>query len=196
MRADEWHELSRSPELTIYTRDRSGSALQEIRAVGHFDAPTRILKEILADVEKYAEFMPYMKESRILPQDDQLHYTLLAPPLLAPRDCVIRVHQLTSTDADGNTHYFSTWEPAAKEGPPVRSGVTRVTVNDGSWLLEPVGAGTRATCTFYTDDGGLPAPLANMINRQAAIRVFHALRIRADDRGHRKDHPPIAALTH
>ena len=68
LHATEWQEVSRKFNLAIYIRHRPDSAIEEVRGVGEFNAPILVLKGILADVGKYSEFMPYTKESRLLPQ--------------------------------------------------------------------------------------------------------------------------------
>jgi polyketide cyclase/dehydrase/lipid transport protein len=176
--AEEWQEVSRNSELTIYTRHRSGSALEELRAIGELDAPAAKVHSTLADVANYPEFMPYTKESRFLSADNQLCYMLLSPPIVGARDYTIRVHRETQKDESGATTYYSHWQLANSEGPPPRPGVARVSINEGSWLLEPIGNRTKATYTLYTDGGGIPPLLVNFANKQSVSRLFEALRER------------------
>ena len=180
-RGEDWQEVKKSRGLTIYTRHRSGSGLEELRAVGELDAPASKVQTILSEVSKYSEFMPYMKESRVLPLDDQLCYLLLNPPLVGERDCTIRVHRESRKADDGATVYYSSWELANSEGPAPRPGVNRVNINEGSWLLEPIGNRTKATYTLYTDGGGIPAFVANIANKQSIGQLFDALRERLRD---------------
>lgn len=182
VQADEWREVSRGPNITVFTRHRVGSVIDEVRAVSKFDVPIQVLREVLADVQRYPEFMPYTKEFRALPQDEHLYYLLIAPPLLEPRDCTVRVHREIQRTGDGQSNYYAHWEQANDEGPTQRPGIVRMTVNDGSWLLEPVENATRATCTMCTDDGNMAPQLANMLNRLGIVRVFDALRLRVYDR--------------
>jgi Polyketide cyclase / dehydrase and lipid transport. len=180
-RGEDWQEVKKSRGLTFYTRHRSGSGLEELRAVGELDAPASKVQTILSEVSKYSEFMPYMKESRVLPLDDQLCYLLLNPPLVGERDCTIRVHRESRKADDGATVYYSSWELANSEGPAPRPGVNRVNINEGSWLLEPIGNRTKATYTLYTDGGGIPAFVANIANKQSIGQLFDALRERLRD---------------
>ena len=166
------------PLVSIYIRHRADSPIEEVRGIGQFNVPISVLKGVLADVAKYSEFMPYTKESRVLPQDAQLCYMVLKPPLVGSLDYTIRVHEESLTGADGGTSYHSSWELANTDGPAPRPGVTRVTANEGSWLLEPIGNQTRATYTLYTDGGGIPPLLMNFANKQSISRLFDALRTR------------------
>src|SRR6202045_2822668 len=141
--AEEWREVSKSPSLTIYSRHRSGSSLEELRAVGELDATPTKVDTVLGEVSKFPEFMPYTKESRILATDSQLCYMLLSPPIVGERDYTIRVSRESRKGDNGGTAYYMRWELANAEGPPPRPGVSRVNINEGSWRLEPGGKRTR-----------------------------------------------------
>jgi len=175
---EEWHEVSKNPRLTIYSRHRSGSSLEELRAVGELDATPIKVDTVLGEVSKFPEFMPYTKESRVLTSDSQLCYMLLSPPIVGERDYTIRVSRESRKGDNGSTAYYMHWELANAEGPPPRPGVSRVNINEGSWLLEPVGNRTRATYILYTDGGGIPAFFANIANKQSIGQLFEALRER------------------
>jgi hypothetical protein len=181
LHAAEWQEVSRGLNLVIYVRHRPDSAIEEVRGIGQFNAPISVLKGILADVSKYSDFMPYTKESRVLPQDAKLCYMVLTPPLVGSLDYTIRVHEESLKGPDGGTVYHSSWALANTDGPPPRPGVTRVTINEGSWLLEPIGNQTKATYTLYTDGGGIPPLIMNFANKQSISRLFDALRNRMRD---------------
>jgi hypothetical protein len=181
LHASEWQEVSRNINLTIYIRHRSDSPIEEVRGIGEFNAPISVLKGILADVAKYSEFMPYTKESRVLPQDARLLYMVLKPPLVGTLDYTIRVHEESLKDVHGAATYHSRWELANFDGPASQPGVTRVTINEGSWLLETIGNQTRATYTLYTDGGGIPPLLMNFANKQSISRLFDALHTRIHD---------------
>src|SRR3984885_7808573 len=116
LHAAEWREVSRDSNLIIYVRHRADSAIEEVRGIGQFNAPISVLKGILADVGKYSDFMPYTKESRVLPGDAQLCYMVLTPPLVGSLDYTIRVHEEELKNPDGGTSYHSRWELANTDG--------------------------------------------------------------------------------
>ncbi|MBV9129408.1 MAG: hypothetical protein JO298_03355 [Verrucomicrobia bacterium] len=66
------------------------------------------------------------------------------------------------------------------EAPP-QPGLTGVTVNEDSWVLEPIGNQTRATYTLFTDDGGIPSLIMNFASKQSVSRLFGALHARMHD---------------
>src|ERR1700722_3345160 len=119
--------------------------------------------------------MHYTKESRPLPQNAQLLYMVLTPPLVGTLDYTIRVREESLKGIDGATNYHSSWEVANLDGPAPQPGVTRVTINEGSWLLEPIGNQTRATYTLFTDGGRIPPLIMNFANKQSVTRLFDAL---------------------
>jgi hypothetical protein len=178
---EQWKEVSNIPGLTVYARHRSGSGVEELRAIGDLDAPVAKVQSIVAEIPKYHEFMPFTRESRALSSDDLPYYMLLDPPIIGERDYTIRVHRESRKAEDGATAYYSCWELANAEGPPSRPGVRRVNINEGTWLLEPVGNRTRATYTVYTDGGGIPPFIANIANKQGIGQLFEALRERVRD---------------
>jgi hypothetical protein len=181
LRATEWQEVSRNSNLAISIRHRTDSPIVEVRGVGEFNAPISALQGILVDVGKYSEFMPYTKESRVLSQDAELCYMVLKPPLVGPLDYTIRLHAQLLKNSDGGTIFDSRWELANSDGPPPRPGVTRVTINEGSWLLEPIGNRTRATYTLYTDGGGIPPLFMNFANKESVTHLFDVLRASLHD---------------
>jgi len=80
---------------------------------------------------------------------------------------------------DGTTSYRVHWEPVNSLGPSPSPGVTRITLDQGSWILEPTDGGkkTIATYTILTDGGGgLPAFVINFANRQGVENLFSAIR--------------------
>jgi hypothetical protein len=179
--AAEWQEVSRASNLVIYIRHRSDSAVEEVRGIGQFNVPISVFRGILADVGNYSAFMPYTKESRVLSQVPELCYMVLTLPLIGSLDYTIRVHEERLKDPEGSTVYRASWELANIDGPAPRPGVTRVTVNEGSWLLEPMGNQTKATYTLYTDGGGIPPLIMNFVNKQGISRLFDALHTRIHD---------------
>ena len=99
----------------------------------------------------------------------------------AHRVGLIHHHEESLKGVDGGTTYHSSWELANLDGPAPQPGVTRVTINEGSWLLESIGSQTRATYTLYTDGGGIPPLIMNYANKQSVTRLFDALHTRMHD---------------
>jgi hypothetical protein len=193
----DWQEVDRRDGLVISTRERPGSSVKEVRAVGTIDVPNWVVKNVIDDAQHYTDFMPYTAESRVLSRDPERHtlvaYEKLTPPIVSPRDYTIRVYDEPRHAPDGTIIYQTRWEPDSEAGPPAKAGIVRVKNTEGSWVLEPMdgGAHTRATYTIYTDGGGgLPAFIINQANKRSIADLFSAVQKTAHQPKYRVNHPP------
>src|SRR4051812_47680123 len=88
----DWTEANRTDEVVIFTKDVEQG--RKLVAIGEADAPPSGVFDAVGDFDHYAEFMPYVKESRILSRkgDRELTtYQLLSPPLVSERDFCIGI---------------------------------------------------------------------------------------------------------
>jgi hypothetical protein len=173
----EWKLISNKDGVALYRRDRP--VTNESKAIGEIAAPAAVVQAVISDVESYASFMPYTVECRVLKRDGNsvVAYQRISAPMTSDRDYTVRM-RTSSRPADGGTSYLSQWEAENDLGPPERSGVVRVNLCDGSWLLEPTGqSSTRATYTIYTDSGGaIPAFIKNTGSQIGIRKLFAAIR--------------------
>jgi len=180
---DGWSVASRSPEITVYERTRKGSALLEFKAVGVMPMSPEVIKRVIDDVDQYPRFMPYVTEARVLSRDgaNLVSYQRISPPFVSDRDYTVRVNCETRRDA-GGICFCNRWKAANHLGPAEKKGVSRVTITEGSWLLDPDDAGrkTRATYHIFSDSGGaLPATITNAASRTAIPKLFESIRKQA-----------------
>jgi len=179
-----WTLSSKGSNLTLYSRPHAGSALKEFKGVGGIDAPTTTVHRVLDDVDSYPSFMPYMAECRIIKRDGDniFTYQRLAPKIVSQRDYTLRVEK-KSWPSGPTLAYLHRWQTANEVGPPPQKGVLRVSVSEGSWLLEPDGPDkTRATYCIFSDTGGaLPAFIANGAAALGIKKVFAAVRKQIQD---------------
>jgi len=147
-------------------------------------APAALVHAVIEDVESYASFMPYTAECRVLKRDGDsvVVYQRISAPLTSDRDYTVRVRSNSKT-TDGRKVYSSHWETENAIGPPEKSGVVRVKLCEGSWLLEPTGPNTtRATYIIYTDSGGMiPTFIKNTGSQIGFRKMFAALRKQVRD---------------
>lgn len=176
----EWKFISNKDGVALYRRQRTLS--YESKAIGEIAASTGVVHAVIDDAESYTSFMPYTAECRVLKRDGDLvvAYQRISAPMTSDRDYTVRVHN-SSKKVEGGTQYFSRWETDNAAGPPEKRGVIRVTLCDGSWLLEPIGADrTRATYMVYTDSGGWIPKFIKETGSQIGIRkLFGAIRKQA-----------------
>jgi len=178
----EWKLVSDKDGVALYRRQRPRS--YESKAIGEIAASTDLVHAVLDDVESYTTFMPYTAECRVLKReaDSVVAYQRLSVPLVSDRDYTVRVRK-SSKKVEQGTRYLSEWETDNAAGPPEKRGVIRVTLCEGSWLLEPTGPNTtRATYTIYTDSGGLiPSFIKNSGSQVGIRKLFVALRKQVRD---------------
>ena len=97
-----------------------------------------------------------------------------------------------SKGSDGSVTYNSRWAADNAAGPAAQAGVTRMSLDEGSWTLEPAadGKSTRATYSLLTDAGGnLPAFVINMANKRSVADLFEAVRKQAQSGKYRQGQP-------
>ena len=182
----DWQSVEQKDGVEVFARDRAGSSLKEFKGVGAIDAPPAMVERVLQDVNDYPSFMPFVAEARILSVNGNqaVTYQRVAFPLVSNRDYTLKIERGTLTGPAG-VIYRTTWEADNDDGPAERHGVVRVKMDEGSWLLEPVGlagATTQATYQIYTDSGGaLPAFLANRGCQVAVPKLFEAIRKQVHD---------------
>ena len=167
----------------VWTREKPGSDVKEVRAVGEIDAPPAEVFKVISDYEHQKGNMPYVEEQKVFSrtEGEVVFWTVADFPLVSKRDWVIK-SKLEKNFEGGK--YRASWEVTEhKEAPPAAEGVVRLKINTGSWTLEPLGDGKRTRGTYYifTDPGGsIPSFIANKANTKALPDLFEAVRKRAE----------------
>ena len=178
----EWKFISDKDGVTIYRRQRMLS--KESKAIGEIAASTDLVHAVLEDVESYTSFMPYTAECRVLKREGEtiVAYQRISAPMVSDRDYTIRV-RTNAKKVESGTIYSSSWVTDNAAGPSVRPGVVRVSLCDGSWLLEPTAPNsTRATYQIYTDSGGLiPSFIKERAGPAGIRKLFDAIRKQSRD---------------
>ena len=181
--ADEGCEVAKkTDDLTVYARERKGTKVREMRAVGVIPAPPQKVWKAIRDYDAYTETMPYTEVSRVISREggDKVIYlySVINAPLVDRRDYAIRLVD-ESKWKDGQGYLRVTWKPANDKAPEKPDNVVRVEINEGYWHLEPADGGkkTKATYYVYTDPGGsVPQWIANRANGTAVPNVFEHVR--------------------
>ena len=190
-----WAEAGHTGDVVVYNRDHQGSEVKEGKALAVFDAPSWVVKNVIDDVGRYSEFMPYTREAKIVERGSNyiISYQRLNPPFVANRDYTLRIEDQTKRLAGGSIVYKVRWTRAKGYDPKPIDDVVRMPTNDGSWTLEDIdGKRTRATYWVYTVPGGsIPTWLVNATNTTAVGELFGAVRKALSDPRYRVKHPPV-----
>lgn len=180
----DWTEAYRTGELVIFTKDVEAG--RRIVAISEVSAPPEVVFNVLTDFDHYPDFMPYIKESKVLSRmgdSEVVTYARIAPPFVSERDYPLKVRMTRGTPMNGGM--FKVEWTASSEARPEVEGVVRVKLNEGSWLVEPLqdGKRTRLTYTLLTNPGGLiPVFVVNMSNTIAIPELFKAVAIRSAEK--------------
>ena len=182
-RAEEaWQTVAEKPYV-VKVRPRPGTPAKDVWAEGELSASALDVQAVLADVDAYRQWMPYVKESRIikeLPDGARLTYTKLDLPVVASRDYVCRVVHESKLGEDGAGVYAQRWS-AEPDAIPQRRDTVRLRLNEGSWRVEPRGEGKSYAVYRFTVDpaGSIPGFLASMGQKDGVVDTFRAVEKRA-----------------
>ncbi len=169
---------------TVETRAVPGRDVKEVTARGVVHAPPHVVRAVIADVERYPAFMPYVKESRILGRDAAgalLNYQRLSfdVPFVSDRHYVIRIAEHRYRDRDGRPSYAFVWSLQEGLPPDAGRGAVRVSLNSGFWDLRPTAGLDGSTdvryCVFSDPAGDLPRWVVGLANTEAIPKLFAAV---------------------
>ncbi len=174
-----------APAVTVETRSVPGQEVKQVLAQARLAAPPHVLRAVIADLERYPAFMPYVKESRVLGRDpagEVLNYQRLSFGMLFvdDRHYVIRIVEHRGRESDGRLAYAFVWslEPGLP-GDVKPAAAIRVSVNRGFWDLRPARDGSAATdvryCVLTDPAGNLPKWAVGLANSQAVPELFAAV---------------------
>jgi hypothetical protein len=188
-----------SGDVVVSMTAVAGADVKQLKAMGVVAAAPRVVRAVIADVDRYASFMPYVSESRIVGRaadGDVLNYQRLSfgIPFVSDRHYVIRLSERTYLTADGRPAHRIAWR--ADDGvalPSVPSAIA-VVLNYGYWDLKPETATGETTaveyCVFTDSGGSLPKWLVNQANHDAIPRLFEAVRAAVADPRYSTSAPP------
>jgi hypothetical protein len=173
-----------APGVQVETRAVPGRDVKQVHAQGIIDAPPHVVRAVIADLERYPAFMPYVKESRVLSGDvsgDVLNYQRLSfgVPLVQDRHYVIRITERRYRDVDRRRGWAFVWR--LEDDLPSGAGrdAIKVSVNSGYWNLRPVASSESATdvryCLFTDPAGSLPKWLVGLANTEGIPKLFAAV---------------------
>ncbi|MFZ5445959.1 MAG: START domain-containing protein [Myxococcota bacterium] len=179
-------ELAADPDgVKVYRRDKDGSAVKEMKAIGLIDGTPKEVWDVVRDLENYPKQMPYTAEAKVLSRSEGdkeiLFYSRLNTPLVSERDYLIVLKDESEWN-DGKGFYKVSWTIAPPEKDslmPEKKDVVRVRVNDGYWLLEPREDGKKTFATYYVftaPGGSIPTFIINQANGMAVPKVFEAIK--------------------
>ena len=180
-----WGQAAGSaPAVAVETRAIPGHDVKQVNAQGIIDAPPHVVRAVIADLERYPAFMPYVKESRVLSRDSSgevSNYQRLSfgLPFVQDRHYVIRIAERGYRDTDRRRAWAFVWRLEDGLPPGASADAVRVSVNRGHWDLRPVQDSDRSTdvryCVFTDPAGALPKWLVGLANTEGVPLLFAAV---------------------
>jgi ribosome-associated toxin RatA of RatAB toxin-antitoxin module len=179
-----WTEVQRTPSLVVFYREDLKHGTREVVAVTEVDLPPVTVFTATEDVAHWPEFMPFLKEVRVVEHSRATHvsvYERFALPGMSERDGTWQIDRRVANPASGGV-FQSEWH-AVPTHEALKPGVVRLRLHSGSWTLEPLANSERTRLTYR-----LQTDLAGTESRQAikealirsAPEVIRAVRARAD----------------
>jgi hypothetical protein len=180
-----WEVVARGP-ITVRVREIKGTGAREVWAEGELNADVQDLESAILDGDAYPRFMPYVKETKTLevqPDGSQVLYARLEPPLITPRDYVVRMRIHKRAGPDGRGDFANAWHAVSDRMPP-RQNVVRLPICDGSWSVTRSGPGrSRVVYRASVDPGGwMPGFVSDVANRSGAVGTLKAVEREAQRR--------------
>lgn len=183
--------------IEVWTRedDARENPIKEIRAMVTYEdvSPLNFWRAV-ADLDEYANFVPYVGKHKVLKTRGKLTdgsatfyvYGVVTAPVVKNRDYTIRIE----TKNNRKKGFESRWTLDTENvGPKPKKGVVRLLANDGGWTIQPskknrdgslTADGVSVTYEILTDPGSnIPGWLIDKVNRASVPDVLRAMRKRA-----------------
>jgi hypothetical protein len=182
--ADGWQSVDGGEGVCVYNRRVPGSPIRAVMARAVIDAAPQRAFAVIGDYAHYADFMPYVSDSRVLTDTGATRRVFLAldfPLFISDRYSTIELSE--AGGQPGQAVHRIEWTLAAQaEAVSPGAGGEPLRVNDGVWELRPLDGGRRTDVLYYvhTDPGGyLPTWVVELANNVAVPRVVEAVQQRA-----------------
>jgi hypothetical protein len=180
----QWLPVRQSDAGSLYRRCRADSDLPEVMIRTRFQAPPGRVHSVVTDYDRFAEFIPNVRVSRVLDSQADgtrwVYHELNFPAPVADRVYVIRSQERASRPAGG--YYRIDWALAERVFPVLQdaAGMQPVAFS-GFWELAPADGGrtTDARYSVHSDPGGLvPDWLVMRMTGRYVEQVIAAIRRR------------------
>lgn len=183
-----WRSVHQRAGVSVYRRDLPDRSLPEFLAVLSFEQPPQRVLDVLIDYGRFAEFLPYVRQSRVLRRSGKEQWVwqrLSFPGPLADRVYVL--HSRHGPLPQASQGLRITWRlsdaPAPISALAPAGGIPPQTFQ-GAWHLFPLEHGTLGCYRVYLDPGGrMPRWLTRRLLPGHLVRIVEAVRRRLADLG-------------
>ncbi len=187
-----WEHSLTFSQGKIYRKELPDSSLKAVHARGTIDAPAWAVRLVVLSPSKFQGVMPRLAEEKVLagegcqPEAAALPgckvvyvYNRISMPVIQDRDYTLRV-ELTRDELGKGGAFVQSWRLDTANGPAPKSGVTRMSFNQGYWELSADGEKTLFRYSIETDPGGaVPNWAVNRANQSEVPRMLQAVEVAA-----------------
>ena len=173
--AAEWSAVRSEAGITVEQQETPGRVLPVLRATTDIAAEPDAVLAWITDASTFTRWMHNCEEAQLLKQDGEVSFAYTrvgAPWPVSDRDAVVR-----STRSEPGGGHRVVFQSTDELGLAEKSGIVRMPKIEGSWNLEPNGAGgTRVVYQVDSDPGGslpgwLVAQVANDMPYQTLLKL-------------------------
>ena len=178
----EWKQVhsERAYDLKVFSRERPGSAVRELRATALLDVPAPQVLSFLADTAGQPGNLPPLESAQLLRRDgdEELYHMTVYLRWVSRRDYCVRIAVRRAEAGRGEV----TWTQDDAGCPAPSRGIVRMRHNTGTWHVEEVtlpdgNRGARIVYQALTDPGGaVPAWIVNRASPGSLVHTFTAIR--------------------
>lgn len=178
-----WSLVRNKNGVAVYNRKLAHSKVRGIMAQAEIDVEPARIFAVITDFDNWANFMPNVRESKIVDRSDQVEWVYLRfrAPFTKDRSFVSEV--TVEENVNGMERYIMRWQLAEERTQElnIKNNIVPRS-NTGYWELRPTGDGARTSVTYclHADPAGkIPRWMINFGNQQVAPKVFQAVRRQA-----------------
>ena len=160
--------------IKVWTFQKENNPVFQYKAETTFDVPMERAVAVVLDVERTAQWVPYVTKTKVLSRDEQkgeftLYMVLDFPFPLKDRDVVIQGKM--SKDADGSIHINN---HVIQNHYPEQPDIIRLTKYTGDWTFQKLGNNkVKVTTSGYADPAGsIPLSFVNMFVQQQPYQML------------------------
>ena len=174
-----WEKVTTTSDgIFVEIRAVKGMPVVEVRGSTETKIKAERLWRVIADLEHYIDFMPYLSAAKLLKRSGPVawQYYCVDAPIISDRDYTLKLTQAPNLGKNGI--WKVSWQTDNAAGPAPKPGKVRVKIASGSWIVTALrgGAASRLSYVVKTDPGGsIPSWIANKANRRAVPDVMRAV---------------------
>ena len=173
-----WQKIKEKDDVTVYAQNIRGSDVVKVKTEVLINAGMEEIKSILDDLDNRKNWVPYLKESRVLKRysdNETLEYSLFLSPWMASNRDFVYQRKLLHR---GKAKIIFAMNVKQSELMPEQDGVVRADLIESKYTLTALSdKQTRVELVFHADPKGwLPDWVINIIQKALPFIMLRNLK--------------------